>query len=523
MIDAFPILADADKALAEGRYDEAAQLALRHVRQHPREPRGIIILGNAAMSMGALHSAESFFRQALSRDPGNVELRRNLATCLHQQERLGEALELFEPIVEAEPQHSEAQAAMALILDKLGRADESRIVLKRLVERHPANVAARISYGHNLRFAGETEAAVRAYRAAIAIDPERGDAWWGIANIKRQVLEDADVAAMRAALGTAIDNANLAPLNFALARALHDRERYEEAFRHYEVANRMWAETLNYEPNQLTEEVTQSSELFDRRFFEDRQGGDPSRAPIFIVSLPRSGSTLLEQMLDSHPDVEALGELPHIPALMRTMMEAATRHGITSVPVAIMGLSPADRTAMGAEYLRRSAMHQKSGACHFVDKMPHNWSNIAFIRQILPNARIIDIRRSPFACCFSNFTHSFSRAHASSFALADIGRSYVDYVRLMDHFDQVAPQLIHHVAYESLIEQPEPELQRIMKYIGLPWDDAVLRFHESKRTVRTPSAEQVRRPLNREGIAAWKPYQQWLGPLREALGNLADG
>lgn len=523
MINAFPILADAEKALAEGRFDDAGQLALRHVRRNPSEPRGIILLGSVAMGMGALHSAEGFFRQTLSRTPGNVDAQRNLASCLHQQERLSEALELFEPLIAAEPDNPEIQSAMALILDKLGRADESRALLKRLGERHPANAAVLISYGHNLRFAGNTDDAVEAYRKAIAIDPERGDAWWGIANIKKPILDDEDVAAMQAALGTAIDNANLAPLNFALARAMHDRQRYEEAFRHYNAANRMWAQTLKYDPNQLTEEVHQSSETFDRRFFEDRRGGDPSSAPIFIVSLPRSGSTLLEQMLDGHPEIEALGELPHVPALMRTMMEAATRHGIVSVPAAIKGLSPADRTAMGAEYIRRATIHQKSASPYFIDKMPHNWSNIAFIRQILPNARFVDIRRSPFACCFSNFTHSFSRAHASSFALADIGRSYVDYVRLMDHFDQVAPGIIHHVRYEALIEEPEPELRRIMNYIGLPWDEAVLSFYESKRTVRTPSAEQVRRPLNREGIEAWKPYEQWLGPLREALGNLADG
>lgn len=523
VISAYPLLADAEKVFEAGRFDEAAQLALRHVRAHPDEPRGIFLLGNIAMSMTALQAAEKFFRQALSRDPGNREIERGLASSLRQQDRLSEALELFERIIATGPDDPEIRAIMALILDKLGRTEDAETMLARLVESHPRNPAYWISYGHNLRAGGKTDEAIQAYRSAITVDPERGDAWWGIANIKQHVLDDDDLAALRDALATAVDDLNLAPLNFSMARALHDRKRYADAFRHYSEANRLWAESLDYQADELTEEVTQSSQLFDRSFYENDQGGDPSNAPIFIVSLPRSGSTLLEQMLDSHSQVEALGELPHIHALIRTMMETATRHGTSSVPEAIDRLSPEDRTAFGREYLRRAAIHRKSDASNFIDKLPHNWSNIAFIRRILPNARFLDIRRGAMSCCFANFTHSFSRAHASSFALKDIGRSYFDYVRLMDHFDQAAPGMVHHVKYEELVENPEFELRRIMDYLGLPWDESVLSFHKSKRTVRTPSAEQVRRPLNREGMQNWQPYSQWLGPLREALGDLADG
>jgi tetratricopeptide (TPR) repeat protein len=523
MITAYPVLSDAEQAFADGRIEEAAQLALRHARAHPTELRGIVFLGTVAMRMGAILPAEKFFRQALAQDPGNPEIRRKLASAVHQQERLPEALDMFSEIVDAEPVESPIRAVIASILDKLGRPDDARAMLEWLIEHQPGNPSNWINYGHNLRAAARTDEAVMAYRKAIAIDAERGDAWWGIANIKKRVLDDDDIAAMRAALTLAIDNTNLAPLHFSMARAMNDRKRYEEAFHHYSEANRLWAETLQYVASELTEEVDQSKSLFGADFFADQGGGAMSDSPIFIVSLPRAGSTLLEQMLDSHPQIEGLGELPYIPSLLRSMIETATRRAQCSVPEATDRLTPAERTAFGEEYLRRAAVHRKSDAPYFVDKMPHNWSNIAFIRRILPNARFLDIRRGAMSCCFSNFTHSFSRAHASSFALKDIGRSYVDYVRLMAHFDQAAPGMVHHVQYETLVQEPEPELRRAMEYLRLPWDPAVLSFHESSRTVRTPSAEQVRRPLNREGMENWQPYSQWLGPLRDALGELADG
>ena len=522
MITAYPRLSEAQRALDDRRYVDAARLAMTHLRAHPSDPRGLGLLGSAAMKMGALGQAEQFLRQALALAPDSPQARRELASSLHQQERLPEALELFEQLeTNEDPQTG---VVISLILEKLGRIDEARQRLEALVERHPGNINLWLAYGLNLRAAGRTDDSIQAYRRALALDPERGDAWWGIASIKKSIFTDEDIATMEEQAKIAIDVMNLAPLHFALGRARHERKDFEKAFRHYAEANRLWAESINYQPGELSEEVSQAEALFDREFFKTEDaGGDPSTAPIFIVSLPRSGSTLLEQMLGSHGEVEPLGELPHIPALLRSVMERSMRRGITKVPEALRALSPDDRTQLGREYLRRVALHKRGDAPRFVDKLPHNWSNVLFIHRILPNARIIDIRRDPVDCCFSNFTHSFSRAHASSFALEDIGRTYVDYVRFMTNLDRAAPGLVHHVRYEQLIETPEQELRAILDYLGLPWDDEVLRFYESKRNVRTPSAEQVRRPLNREGVGNWKPYEQWLGPLFAALGPLAEG
>lgn len=520
MIAAYPLLSRAEAAYRDGRHEEAARDVMSHVRQHPGEPRGLALLGSVAVATGALVQGEMFLRQALSRAPGNREILRDLAGCLNQQERPDEALALFRNL--RLPSDPSVDVTITLLLDKLGRHDEARPVLDRLVDDFGSRPNVWIAYGHHLRAVGQTEDAIAAYRRSVAIEPELGDAWWGLASIKKRVLDDSDIATMQGAASTAVDPRNLAPLHFALARAFHDKGEHAEAFQHYSEANRFWAESLDYNPNQLAEEVAESERLFTPEFFARTAGaGDPSDAPIFIVSLPRSGSTLLEQMLDVHPQIEALGELPYIPALLRSMMEGATRAGIRSVPEAVARLAPADRTNLGREYLRRAALHRKSDSLRFVDKLPHNWSNSVFIRQILPNARIIDIRRDAMTCCWSNFSHSFSRAHASSFTLEGIGRAYADYVRFMADLDRSLPGYVHHLRYEHLVEDPEPQLRGIFEFLGLPWDDAVLRFHESKRTVRTPSAEQVRRPLNREGMETWRPYAQWLGPLQKSLGTLA--
>jgi len=476
------------------------------------------MLGAAAMKMGALVQAEGFIREAMARGYQDKDITRQLATCLNQQERLGDALELFNHILDRWGPDSQVSAVKATILDKLGRNDEAREIWTNLVAQDPSKPSLWVGLGHNLRHAGLTEEAIAAHKRAIAIEPDHGEAWWGIGSIKQNVFNDDDIRALHEGLRIAIDLHHKTQLHFTLGRALHLRKQHEQAFGHFSEANRLWAQSIKYNPDELSAEITEAAMMFDEPYWRSLPpAGDPSTAPIFIVSLPRSGSTLLEQMLDQHLEIEALGELSYGPALLRSLMERATSRARTTVPQAIAALSRLDRDQLGHEYLRRAAIHRQTDAPRFIDKLPHNWNNVIFLRHILPSAKFIDIRRNPVDCCFANFSHSFTRAHASSFALEDIGRAYVDYVRLMDHLGRAAPGMVHHVRYEELIEEPERVLRGVLDYLGLPWDEACLRFHESKRTVRTPSAEQVRRPLNREGVGAWKPYEQWLGPLFEAL------
>ena len=520
-VTAFPKLADAESLVAAGRFEEAARGAMEHLRAHPNEPRGLALLGSIAISLGALGQAEQFLRRAMALGQNGVDVQRNLASALNQQERLPETLELFDRLRAASDDPS-IDAIRALILDKLGRNEEALAVLGYLVERHPDQPPFWISYGHSLRAAGRTDEAIAAYRRATQIDIECGEAWWGLANIKSKILTDDDMATMARGLAIAIDDRNIAPLHFSMARGQHDRQQYEQAFHHYSEGNRLRAEALGYQSQELSDEVDQSIRLIERSGLSDAAPQlDEHPVPIFIISLPRSGSTLLEQMLGSHSDIEPVGELPYVPALLRSVMEHYTRRGNVTVPEVVSRLAPAEAKALGNEYLRRAEPHRTRGTGAFLDKLPHNWSNILFIRRILPQAKFIDIRRSAMDCCFSNFTQSFSRAHAASFALRDIGQCYVDYVKLMEHLAKAAPGLVHPVRYERLIEQPEIELRAIFNHLGLEWEDAALNFHQFDRVVRTPSAEQVRRPLNREGFDVWRPYAEWLGPLREALGPLA--
>jgi len=520
-VTTFAALTQADELAATGKLDAAAQRVIGHLRRHPDEPKGLAKLGELAMLLGALGQSEQFLRKAMLRGENGLEVRRNLASVLNQQERTDEARAMFEALARetADPTIS---ALHALALDKLGHSDEARAILERLIEAHPDRAHYYISYGHNLRAAGRVNDAIAAYRKATEIDYECGDAWWGLASIKSKVFTDADIAAMEKGIGVAIDVRNSAPLHFALARALHDRKSYAAAFDHYREGNRQRAESIGYDARELTAEVAEIERVVTAdvlRALPEAPGADA--VPIFIVSLPRSGSTLLEQMLGSHPDIEPVGELAYAPAILRGVMEMATRRGPVTVPQLVARLTEDQAAAMGADYLRRASLHRKTDKRYFVDKLPHNWSNILFLRRILPQAKFLDIRRPAMDCCFSNFTQSFSRAHASSFALEDIGQCYVDYVRLMTHFDRTAPGLVHHIDYAAMVEAPEPHLRAALAHLGLDWDPRVLEFHKLDRVVRTPSSEQVRRPLNRDGMEVWRPYAEWLGPLRDTLGDLA--
>jgi tetratricopeptide (TPR) repeat protein len=518
-IRGFPRLTEAEALFREGRKDQASLMVIEHLRQHRDEPRGLALLGEIALENGALVQAEQFLRRA-ARLGNSMEAKRNLAAVLLQQDRLDAALEAY-TYLEREDEGLAATAARAIIMDRLGYSDEALAIYQRVVADARADARHWIAYGHSLRFAGRTAEAIAAYRRVTADDPERGEAWWGLADIKASVLTGDDIKHMEQALAVAVDALNIVPLHMALARACHDRGDHERAFGHYREGNRIRAEIIRYDPAELTREV---DEFLRMPVPEDEPeasaGAQP--IPIFLISLPRSGSTLLEQILGRHPDIQATGELPYVRAVMRASLETHMQRGALTVPQYIRRLSTNEKRALGAEYLRRAAMHRRTDTRYFIDKMPSNWSDILFIRAILPQARFVEIRRNAMDCSFSNYTHHFSSAHAASFDLVNQARANVDYVRLMDHIAAAAPGLICQVRYETLLDHPERELRRVLDFLDLDWTDDLLSFHESDRTVRTPSAEQVRRPLNRSGVDRWKPYAQWLQPLRDALGPLAD-
>lgn len=519
-----PALARARTLLAAEKPEAAAREVMDHLRRFPRDPDGLAMLGSIANRLGALEQAQQFLRQAIAFGATGPDARRELAAVYNQQQRPAEALTLMESL-EQEVSDLSIPSARSALLDKLGRHEEALALQQRLVEQAgDTQPSLLIPLGHILRAMGRVDEAVAAYRRAAEADFEFGEAWWALASIKRKVLTDQDLEQIARGIDIAIDPRNSAPLHFAMAKALHDRGRYAEAFAHYAKGNDQRAASLQYDPAELTDEIGEIERTIDADFIARMPQdavGDGS-VPVFIVSLPRSGSTLLEQMLGSHPELEPVGELPYGPAILRSAIELATRRGPMTVPQLTRSLTDDQARVLGEDYLRRAAEHRRTDRRFFIDKLPHNWSNLLFLKRILPQARFLDIRRDAMDCCFSNYTQLFSSAHASSFDLRHIGRSYVDYLRLMTHLDRVAPGLVHHIDYAAMVADPEPQLRPALAYLGLDWDPSILQFHTLDRVVRTPSSEQVRRPLNRDGFDIWRPYAEWLGPLREELGALAS-
>lgn len=520
-VKAYLKLSGAEELLSKGLKDQASMKVIEHLREHRDDPRGLALLGKIAMQSGALVQAEQFLQRAVSLGANSYDVRRDLALLTLQQDRLEDALAVFTEL-EQLGQDLDISATRAQTLARLGRFEKAIEVHERIVADSDAKARHWIMYGHALRFVGRTEDAIAAYRRVVADDPERGEAWWSLADIKAEVLTDEDVRIMEEALAKAVDLLNIVPLHMALGRGWHDRGEYARAFAHYRDGNQLRAEVFRYDPGELSREVDEFIQMTGPETVDLAPVAADCPIPVFLISLPRSGSTLLEQILDRHPDIEALDELPYIRAIMRASLEMHMRRAALTVPQYLARLSPAEKQALGAEYLRRAAHHRRTDAPFFIDKMPSNWSDILFIRAILPHARFIEIRRNAMDCCFSNYIHHFGSAHAASFDLVHQARAAVDYTRLMDHLSRIAPRLMCNVRYERLVEEPEIELGKVLDYLGCEWTSSLLRFHESDRAVRTPSAEQVRRPLNRSGIGRWKPYEQWLGPLRETLGPLAQ-
>ena len=378
-----------------------------------------------------------------------------------------------------------------------------------------------MSYGHVLKTVGRGEDGIAAYRRAIDLAPDLGEAWWSLANLKTVKLTDADVEAMEKALARPnLGRADLYHLHFALGKALDDAGEAERAFDHYLEGNRLRRQGLSYDAGETSRHVDRSRALFTPSFFAERQGwGCTAADPIFILGMPRAGSTLVEQILASHSRVEGTTELPDIALIARSLRKGGG--GADYVD----GLATLDGEALrtlGESYLETTRVQRRTGRPFFIDKMPNNWVHVGLIHLILPNARIVDARRHPLDCCFSNFRQHYARGQAFSYSLDDMGRYYADYVALMDHFDQVLPGRVHRVIHEHLLDDPEGEIRRLLAWLRLDFEPACLAFHKTRRAVRTASSEQVRRPLNRDGVDQWRAYDAWLDPLKSALGPVLD-
>lgn len=516
-----PMIQRASWALIRNDIPTAEGTLRRILRWRPNDVVAIRMLGDVALRLARPADAERLFRRALELAPAFEFARRSLVTALHAQNRPGEALDELDKL--SGPEDDDLVAMRAAIFSRIGRFDDAAGLYGALAARDPDNVALWISLANVRKFAGDAEGAIQGYRRVLEIAPSNGEAWWSLADVKTLRFSEGDIAAMERALKNRdlVEDDRL-QIHFALGKAFEDARKDDQSFAHYSKGNAIRARQYRYNPKALTDIVEKVEATVTKRLLESREGaGCKSREPIFILGMPRSGSTLVEQILASHPQIEGTAELPDIIILARELEQAIgtfSEQTWVRYPGILADLSADELERLGNVYLERTRVQRRTDRPFFTDKMPNNWLHVGLIRMILPRAKVIDIRRNPLACGFSNFKQHYARGQEFSYDLDHFGQYYRDYVRLMRHFDEVSPGFVHRVIYEQLVEDPAGEVTKLLEFLELPFDEACLRFYETKRDVRTASAEQVRQPINSKGLDQWRRFERWLGPLKRALG-----
>lgn len=510
-----PRLIDAALAMNANDLPRAEPLLRAHLKDDPCDVAAIRLFAELAGRIGRYRDAEALLRRALELAPGFTPARANLALVLYRQNRPEEAIAELDRVAAEEPDNPGHANLQAAALGRIGEFDEALALYEQVLARADGSARIWMSYGHMLKTVGRTADGIAAYRRAIALMPALGEAWWSLANLKTVRFADADIAAMEAALaGDDLAEEDRFHLDFALGKALEDRGAADAAFAHYAAGNALRRTRLSYDPDETTRYVDRLIAIATPEFFAARAGqGCDAPDPVFVLGMPRAGSTLIEQILSSHSLIEGTSELPDLPVLARRE---------PGYPASLPTLSAEQLRAAGEDYLRRTRIQRKTERPLFIDKLPNNWAHVVFIMAALPQAKIVDARRHPLGCCFSNFKQHFARGQAFSYGLADMGRYYADYVRLMDHIDGVQPGRVHRVFYERMVDDTEAEVRALLDFCGVGFEPACLAFHRTERAVRTASSEQVRRPIFREGTQAWKPYAAHLAPLRAALGRVLD-
>jgi tetratricopeptide (TPR) repeat protein len=517
-----PKLMAAALALAENRIPEAEGALRAHLKRHPTDVAAIRMLAEVAGRIGRYLDAENLLARCLELAPGFAAARHNYAMVLHRQNKPEAALAQLELLLGQEPRNPGYRNLKAAILGRIGEYGASIEHYRSVLEDYPNQAKVWMSLGHALKTAGNNAESIDAYLKSIERAPDLGEAYWSLANLKTFRFTPAQTQAMREQLGSGKLSADdRFHFEFSLGKALEDSGDYAESFEHYLEGNRLRREMIRYDGRENSAHVERSKRLFTREFFEERAGfGCPAPDPIFVVGLPRSGSTLIEQILASHSQVEGTMELPDVAMLARVVGGRTSRAAGSAYPRALEKFSAEEVRDLGDRYLTQTRIQRKTPAPIFIDKMPNNFAHIGLIHLMLPNSKIIDARRHPLGCCFSGFKQHFARGQNFTYDLGEIGRYYRDYVELMAHFDQALPGRVHRVFYEDMVEDTEGEVRRLLDYCNLPFEPGVLRFHENQRAVRTASSEQVRQPIFKEGVDHWRHFEPWLTPLKEALGDV---
>jgi tetratricopeptide (TPR) repeat protein len=493
----------------------AEQLTRNFLATHPSDAVALKLLGELLMqkdNFASAQAAETLFAKCLELNPGYIAARHCYAKLLLKMAKFAPAKTQIEMLLREDPQNVSFRRLMAYTLGQIGEYDGALKCHEAVLAEAPPEPSAWMVYANDLRAAGRTDDCIAAYRRVLEIDPEFSGAYWTLGDLKTFRFSPADVARIQEQLKRPeLSVANRVYLNFTLGKSFEDEGNYEQAFAHFRTANALQRSILPYDPERTAREFAALKSIFTAEFFAERAGaGCPAADPIFIVGMPRAGSTLVEQILASHSEVEGTRELPCLQTLVAQMQGEFNRK--------LTGLKGEALARLGERYLEDVRIFRSLGRPHFTDKMLRNFAYIGLIHAILPKARIIDVRRNPLDCCLANFKQLFGPAYAHSYDLAELGKYYNAYLDLMAHYDTVLPGRIHRVVYEELVEEPETETRKLLAYLALPFEEQCLKFYESGRPVRTASSEQVRMPIFKHSLGGWRNYEQWIAPLKKELG-----
>ena len=516
-----PEVVTATTLFFDGDLLAAEELVRAYLLEHGDHPEAMRLLAKIGVARDVLDDAELLFAAMLALAPDHRRARYEYADCLLKRQKYAAARDEVARLLADDPDNADYLALRATAAVGLGDQATAIGLYRRLLVMTPGASEVQLWLGHALKTVGRLDEAVAAYRAAADLRPDFGDAYWSLANLKTYRFTDDEMARMRAAEAAPqtapVDRYHLC---FALGKALEDRRDFAGSWSYYARGNALKRAESSYLADVLETNTALQIATCIPAFFAARAGwGDPRPDPIFVVGLPRSGSTLIEQILASHSQVDGTQELADIQAIVHELHGREIDFAAPRYPGALTGLSAADCAALGARYLADTRVY-RTDRPFFVDKMPNNFRHIGLIHLILPNARIIDARRAPMACCFSNLKQLFAQGQEFTYSIDDIVRYYRTYVELMAHWDTALPGRVLRVRHEDVIADLDGSVRRILGHCGLEFEAACVAFHENRRSVRTPSAEQVRRPIYRDGLDQFENYAPWLEQLKTALGDV---